>query len=388
LRDVSRLLVWNESWPDFSWGPLKFHIVTTNPGGSNVNAPEVMKKDTRAFKLLLDSPTAFSRLDETPDRLFYSRQRMVAHLDGLALKTVSLLIESLIIESEPAVLDLMASWDSHLPESLNCSELVGLGMNDAELLANTRLTERVIHDLNENPTLPFEKERFDIVLNTVSIDYLTDPQAVINDVARVLKPGGLFLVIFSNRWFPQKVTRAWQEMSEDDRMRAVGHWLSQSAQFDNLTTFASMGKPRLKDDPWVHLGLPSDPVFAVYGEKIGAAADHSERPKISLHYGDDLSPEELAKRIADIENTWSCPYCQQKLAKWKISDNPFTTYDHDFMYICLNDACDYLVRGFDQMFRQGNVGISYRVMYNPVNKKVKPCPVPSLNAIKDEVVVE
>ena len=39
---------------------------------------------------------------------------------------------------------------------------------------------------------------------TVSIQYLTKPIEIFRDVNRILKPGGLFAVIFSNRMFPPK----------------------------------------------------------------------------------------------------------------------------------------------------------------------------------------
>ena len=92
---------------------------------------------------------SFSRLDESDDALFYSRDRFVNHIDSLALKTVAYLIGELIVEENPAVLDLMAGWDSHIPENLRCSKVVGLGLNRNELGKNASLSEVVIHDLNK-----------------------------------------------------------------------------------------------------------------------------------------------------------------------------------------------------------------------------------------------
>jgi len=40
----------------------------------------------------------------------------VSHLDSLALATVEKLIETLVVEENPAILDLMAGWDSHIPD--------------------------------------------------------------------------------------------------------------------------------------------------------------------------------------------------------------------------------------------------------------------------------
>ena len=61
---------------------------------------------------------AFSRLDENDDTLFYQKDRFVNHLDKTALHTVEHLIGSLVGEENPVILDLMAGWDSHIPDSI------------------------------------------------------------------------------------------------------------------------------------------------------------------------------------------------------------------------------------------------------------------------------
>ena len=66
-------------------------------------------------------------MDESSDREFYARDRFVSHLDRLALDTVEELIGNLTVEKDPVVLDLMAGWDSHLPEDFSAREVVGVG---------------------------------------------------------------------------------------------------------------------------------------------------------------------------------------------------------------------------------------------------------------------
>jgi hypothetical protein len=163
----------------------------------------------------------FSRLDESNDTEFYNKDRFVSHLDSLALSTVERLIGDLVIEKEPVILDLMAGWDSHIPDSIKPSRMVGLGLNENELRRNKALTEYVILDINKNPCLPFPEGTFDIIINTVSVDYMTRPLEIFEEVARVLKPGGLFLVIFSNRMFPEKAFKLWRESDEDERVILV-----------------------------------------------------------------------------------------------------------------------------------------------------------------------
>lgn len=329
---------------------------------------------------------AFSRLDESDDPAFYETDRFVSHLDSLALSTVERLIGELILEEHPVVLDLMASWDSHIPSALHPSRVVGLGLNENELKANPSLTERVIHDLNQDPHLPFPDNAFDAVINTVSVDYMTQPIEVFREVRRILKPGGLFLVIFSNRFFPQKAVKVWRESNEEERALLVEEFFTEAGGFGKPGTFVSKGKPRPKDDKYAPKGIPSDPVYAVYAEKQGGKAK-TDRPNLGTFYGEALKGEELARRKKEIKSTLRCPYCGEKMKKWAVPDNPFAqTWDNDFMYICFNDECPYYVRGWDHMHREGNRGSSYRLMYNPEKDCCMPIPVPSPRALKESIV--
>ena len=319
----------------------------------------------------------FSRLDEREDPLFYGKDRFVDHLDSLALSTVESLIGQLIIEESPVILDLMASWDSHIPEKVNPSRLVGLGLNDNELHKNKALSERIVQDLNRNPQLPFLDNNFDIVLNTVSIDYLTKPLEVFAEVGRVLKPGGLHLVIFSNRFFPEKVVKIWREAGEEERIILVQKYLDLGGGLDIPTVFVSKGRPRPKTDKYAHLAIPSDPVYAVYAEKKGGKG--TKRPVVIMpDYGEHLAKEELEERLGRVKETLCCPYCGEQLTRWDVPQTPFTEWETDHFYVCINDACSYLVRGWDTMQEQGNTGSSYRLMYNPVRNRCMPAPVTSL----------
>jgi SAM-dependent methyltransferase len=330
---------------------------------------------------------AFSRLDESDDSLFYSRDRFVSHLDSLALSTVEKLIGKLITEETPVILDLMAGWDSHIPDNLKPSRVVGLGLNQNELKENKALTEIVVHDLNKEPCLPFPDSTFDAVINTVSVDYMIKPIEVFREVGRILKPGGLFLVIFSNRVFPQKAVKVWLESGEDERVILVDEFFKETRLFERPCFFASRGKPRPKDDKYAHQGIPSDPVYAVYAEKKGDGCSKRPRPLMKVDFGDVPKSEELEKRKKAVKETMRCPYCDDRLKKWAVPDNPFSqTWDNEFMYICFNDECAYFVRGWDHMYKETSQGMSYRFMYNPERDCCMPIPVPSRNALKEGIV--
>jgi SAM-dependent methyltransferase len=155
----------------------------------------------------------FARADEAPDREFYSVDRLVTHLDQDAIDAVSGLYRELALDGD--VLDICSSWISHFDPAP--ARLVALGMNTNELAANKEATDTLVHDLNSDPTVPFDDASFDAVTCCASVDYLTRPVEVFGDVARVLRPGGVFVVTFSNRCFPTKAIRAW--LGADDRQR-------------------------------------------------------------------------------------------------------------------------------------------------------------------------
>jgi SAM-dependent methyltransferase len=211
----------------------------------------------------------FIRSDETEDSAFYAKPRMINHLDDTAIGLVARL-HGRLIRPGAAVLDLMSSWTSHLPRELPVKHLTVLGMNMEELQANHRAHERVVHDLNLHPPLPFANGRFDAVVCAVSVEYLTRPFEVFEEVARLLKPGGLFIHTFSNRWFPPKVIRIWPELHEFERMGLVLEYFLKSGQYEKLETYSMRGLPRPAGDRYYGRMLYSDPVYAVWGYKTAA----------------------------------------------------------------------------------------------------------------------
>jgi hypothetical protein len=135
------------------------------------------------------------------------------------------------------------------------------------------------------------------------------------------------------------------------------------------------------------MDILSDPLYAVYAEKKGTISPSKTRPVLRQNYGKILTAEELEKRKKEIKDTMSCPYCDDRLLKWQVPDNPFgQTWDNDFMYICFNDECPYYVRGWDFMCNNGNHGVSYRLMYNPVNDCSMPIPVQSPKSLREGIV--
>ena len=211
------------------------------------------------------STIPFPRSDEQPDLLFYRQPRLVHHLDRTAREEIGRRYGGLIRPGSQ-VLDLMGSWTSHLPDSLALGGLTVLGLNEEELRRNPGATETLVHDLNTDTHLPFAEGRFDAVICTASVEYLIDPLAVMRELHRILKPGGVLVFAFSNRWFPPKAIRLWTEMHEFERLGLVADLFHFTGGFDRVATLSRRGLPRPVDDPHRDLWL-SDPVYMVWGTR-------------------------------------------------------------------------------------------------------------------------
>jgi Methyltransferase domain len=208
---------------------------------------------------------AFAREDDSTDADFYRTPRLVQHIDARAREIINALYRRSIAPGS-RVLDLMSSWVSHLDGIADSTRVSGLGLNAAELASNSRLADYAVQDLNRDPRLPYADGRFDVVVCSVSVEYLVLPFDVFAEVARVLKPGGQCIVTFSDRWFPPKVIGLWTELHPFERMGLVLEYLRQTRQFDGMITESWRDWPRPQDDKYYPSRLTADPVFAVSGQ--------------------------------------------------------------------------------------------------------------------------
>jgi hypothetical protein len=162
-------------------------------------------------------PKAFpySDADLTPewaggDQLFYTLPKFVHHAGPECREALTKFYQIALPPSGTgAVLDLCSSWTSHYPEGYKAKRCAALGLNPLELLANPSKTEWRVQNLNEQPQLPYEDASFDVVTNSLSVDYLTRPLEVFAEMGRVLRPGGLACMAYTNRCFPTKVVPVW-----------------------------------------------------------------------------------------------------------------------------------------------------------------------------------
>ncbi len=196
-----------------------------------------------------DSATnPFARDDEADDGIFYSVTRKVTHIEDGAIEALRSFYGE-ILPPAAAVLDLMSSWRSHLPHH-GLGPVTGLGMNGAEMDDNPQLDDWVVQDLNADSVLRWPDATFDAAVCTVSVQYLTSPVAVFAETKRVLRPGSVFAVAFSNRCFPTKAVAVWRHATpamHADYVRAV----MASAGFGDIDA--------------ARLPSPDDPICVVTG---------------------------------------------------------------------------------------------------------------------------
>ncbi|MEB3357574.1 MAG: class I SAM-dependent methyltransferase [Synechococcales bacterium] len=209
-------------------------------------------------------PAQRRKLDESDDALFYDFPRFVTHVDESFIQQLTDLYRDRL-QPQTRIFDMMSSWVSHLPEDLTFEHVEGHGMNAEELARNPRLDHYFVQNLNQNPQLPLPDESFDAVLNAVSVQYLQYPDQVLAEIQRILKPGGICIISFSNRMFYQKAIQAWRDGSEAGRVALVKRYFQSTPGFEPPEVISrSPSVPSFLQ----MLGMPGgDPFYAVLATK-------------------------------------------------------------------------------------------------------------------------
>lgn len=214
---------------------------------------------------MLLKPAQRTKLDESDDRLFYSYPRFVTHVDEGFIDQLTHLYRDRL-KPNSRIFDMMSSWVSHLPPEMTFAHVEGHGLNQEELAKNRRLNHYFIQDLNDNPHLPLEDQSFDAVLNAVSVQYIQHPEVVFSEIHRILKPGGIAIISFSNRMFYQKAIQAWREGNEGSRVALVKRYFQAVEGFSHPEAVT-----RKSDLPSIlqFMGMGGgDPFYAIIAHRL------------------------------------------------------------------------------------------------------------------------
>lgn len=125
------------------------------------------------------------------------------------------LLSFLELPDSPHVLDLGCGTGKLLNRLVEDQALltgIGLDLSD-EMIAQARQVngspQRLQYKQGNAEALPFDAAQFDAVFSTISFLHYPDPEAVLADVRRVLRPQGRFyLVDFAPRWAEDPVLLA------------------------------------------------------------------------------------------------------------------------------------------------------------------------------------
>ena len=240
------------------------------PSVSSVNLAGWAGPDTWPY----DDASDLARRDESDDTKKYSEPNFGTHLDMPALTSLTAIYKAFFdsadsailgkwagtaasaasVESHLEVLDVASSWNSHYPPLPNTTRVSVHGLNAEELSANKIAHRRDVVNLNEEPALPYANDTFDFVTMAASVAYLTKPRAVFSEMHRVLKPGGVAIVSFSNRVFEEKATSVWlSNMDEEVALCSVVRnyfYFGPRAGWQNVSSADASPHPSRGDPLW------------------------------------------------------------------------------------------------------------------------------------------
>ncbi len=200
--------------------------------------------------------------DINDDTFFYCNPRLVNHLDdNFCLRLTKLYKDR--INPNSVILDLMSSWNSHLPEDIQYSRVMGHGLNNVELEHNQRLDSFWVQDLNKKQELPLDNCSIDICLIVASWQYLQYPEAVSLEISRVVRPKGKIIVSFTNRAFWTKATRVWVESDDLQRLDYITNVL----ELNGWSCEETISEFNEKNNVLSLLGFYNDPFLSVIARK-------------------------------------------------------------------------------------------------------------------------
>jgi len=198
------------------------------------------------------------KLDISDDQIFYQNPRYVHHLSA-SFRTRLTNLYSEYLLNHHVILDLMSSWVSHLPANSKYKQVIGHGMNEAELSANKRLDRYWVQNLNKTQNFPIEDSSIDVALIVAGWQYLQYPEKVSLELSRVIKSDSFLIISFTNRAFWSKAPNIWTYSSEEERIEYVNSVLT-----SNGWRITKILKEKTKEEKFFGFySLESDPFYSI-----------------------------------------------------------------------------------------------------------------------------
>ena len=109
----------------------------------------------------------------------------------------------------------------------HCAQLIGCDVNEEDLAHARNLNSNVPnlrYEVDNAIALSYADDSFDLLVSCEVIEHVGQPEKMVQEIARVLRPGGVAIMTFPSREFPityDPVNRVWQ-------------WLRKPADRENL----------------------------------------------------------------------------------------------------------------------------------------------------------
>ena len=201
------------------------------------------------------------KIDESNDEEFYYNPKFVYHLDANFREYLSNVYKNEIADHS-TVLDLMSSWDSYLPEEKKYKKVIGHGLNKQELEKNNIFDTYWIQNFNLNQEIPLDDKSIDYCLMVAAWQYLQYPENLTNEIVRILKKQGKFIIAFSNRAFWHKAPNIWTSSNEEERVKYVRKVLITNG-FNEPKIIKKFNQPALKSFNFFN----KDPFYCLIAKK-------------------------------------------------------------------------------------------------------------------------
>jgi ubiquinone/menaquinone biosynthesis C-methylase UbiE len=97
-----------------------------------------------------------------------------------------------------------------------CQELTGCDVNEEDLVHARALNAGVMnlkYEVNNALSLSYPEQTFDLIVSCEVIEHVGQPEKMVQEMFRVLKPGGVVIMTFPSREFPvtyDPINRIWQ----------------------------------------------------------------------------------------------------------------------------------------------------------------------------------